>query len=245
MALDLEDAEEPSAQVDGAGVLAWTDGDRRPARRQRPQELLRMLVRTVLAPHRAEHRPLELVRLATDEIANEGSLVFGEARVLWNLVRLRRFRRPQGRGRTHVREIAPRGAIKEKSSATRPARQSCRCRDGRGPLTDRPARALLPSLGVHACYQEPQAERSFAKERGQLDPGDEVEGEGGCEEIRDAVREVRESAKRQQDADHPRKEGRPEYEVSDADAIAAKEDRADAVADLRQVGGHIGEGLGL
>src|SRR2546427_12072293 len=116
MALDLEDAEEPSAQVDAAGVLAWTDGDRRPARRQRPQELLRMLVRAVLAPHRTEHRPLELVRLATDEIANESSLVFGEARVVWNLVRLRRFRRPQGRGRTHVREIAPRGAITGKSS---------------------------------------------------------------------------------------------------------------------------------
>src|SRR5438445_3075336 len=146
-----------------------------------------MLVGAVLAPHRAEHGPLERVRLAAHEIAHQGSLVFGKAYVVWNLVRLRRFRRPQGRGRTHVREIAPRGAIKEKSSATRPARQSCRCLDEGGPLTDRPARALLPSLGVHARYQEPQAERSFAKERGQLDPGDEVEGEGGCEEIRDAV----------------------------------------------------------
>src|SRR5438128_9768651 len=100
MALDLEDAEEPSAQVDRAGVLARTDGDRRATRGQRAQQLLRMLVRAVLAPHRTEHRPLERVRLAAHEIAHQGSLVFGKAYVAWDLVRLRRSPRPQGRGRT-------------------------------------------------------------------------------------------------------------------------------------------------
>src|SRR5207302_6197142 len=99
VALDLEDAEESIAEIDGARVLARSHGDGRAARGQRPQELLGVLVRAVLAPHRAEHRPLERVRLAAAEIAHEGSLVFGEACVLWNLVRLRRFRRPQGRGR--------------------------------------------------------------------------------------------------------------------------------------------------
>src|SRR5438309_5619 len=79
-----------------------------------------MLVATVLAPHRAEHRPLQRVRLAANEIAHKGGLVFGEARVLWNLVRLRRFRRPQGWGRTHDREIAPCDAIRAKSSASTP-----------------------------------------------------------------------------------------------------------------------------
>src|SRR5216110_2697338 len=76
-----------------------------------------MLVRAVLAPHRAEHRPLERVRLAADLFAHEGSLVLGEACVLWDLVRLRRFRRPQGWGRTHDRVIAPCDAIRGKSSA--------------------------------------------------------------------------------------------------------------------------------
>jgi hypothetical protein len=33
---------------------------------------------------------------------------------LWNLVRLRRFRRPQGWGRTHDRGIAPCDAIRER-----------------------------------------------------------------------------------------------------------------------------------
>src|SRR5438094_8490895 len=79
-----------------------------------------MLVPSVLAPHRAEPRPLEPVRFAADLLAHEGSLVFGEARVLWNLVRLRRFRRPQGWGRTHDREIAPWDAISRKSSASPP-----------------------------------------------------------------------------------------------------------------------------
>src|SRR5438067_10115218 len=72
-----------------------------------------MLVRAVLAPHRAEHRPLERVGFAADLLAHEDGLVFGEACVVWNLVRLRRFRRPQGWGRTHDRVIAPCDAIKE------------------------------------------------------------------------------------------------------------------------------------
>src|SRR5438270_896789 len=79
-----------------------------------------MLVCAVLAPHRAEHRPLERVRLAADLFAHQSSLVLGEACVLWNLVRLRRFRRPQGWGRTHDREIAPCDAIRAKSSASTP-----------------------------------------------------------------------------------------------------------------------------
>ena len=76
-----------------------------------------MLLRAVLAPHRTEHRPLERVRLAADLITHESGLVFGKACVLWNLVRLRRFRRPQGWGRTHDRVIAPCDAIRGKSSA--------------------------------------------------------------------------------------------------------------------------------
>jgi hypothetical protein len=79
-----------------------------------------MLVSTVLAPHRAEHRPLERVGLAADHLAHQGSLVFGEACVLRDLVRLRRFRRPQDRGRAHVRGFAPRGAIKGQSSGLAP-----------------------------------------------------------------------------------------------------------------------------
>src|SRR2546421_365716 len=54
VALDLEDAEQAVAELDGAGVLAGTERDARAGRRQRAQQGLAVLVGAVLAPHRAE-----------------------------------------------------------------------------------------------------------------------------------------------------------------------------------------------
>src|SRR2546430_168493 len=101
VALPLEHAEEPVAEIDRAGVLAGADGDRRPGGGQRAQQALRMLVRAVLAPHRAEHRPLQRIRLAADELAHASRLVLGEADFLWDLVRLRRPCPRHRRGRSH------------------------------------------------------------------------------------------------------------------------------------------------
>src|SRR5207245_828054 len=59
VAFDLEDAEQSTAEIDRARVLARAEGDRAAFRRERAQELLRMLVGAVLAPHGPEHRPLQ------------------------------------------------------------------------------------------------------------------------------------------------------------------------------------------
>src|SRR4029079_7887370 len=65
VALHFERAEETVAKVDRSGVLTRADSDARSGRRKSAEELLRVLVGAVLAPHRAEHRPLKVVRLAT------------------------------------------------------------------------------------------------------------------------------------------------------------------------------------
>jgi hypothetical protein len=108
VALDLERAEQTATEVDGAGVLARSDGDARSLRGQRAQQLLRMLVGAVLAPHRAEHRPLERVRLAAHELPNAGGLEGCETDLAWDVqLRLRRLRPRLDRGRTHASEPAP------------------------------------------------------------------------------------------------------------------------------------------
>src|ERR1700722_16747578 len=62
--LDLEDAREPVADVDGAGILARPLEHERPGRRQRPQQRLARLVAAVLAPERTNDAQLESIRLA-------------------------------------------------------------------------------------------------------------------------------------------------------------------------------------
>ena len=109
VALDLERAQQAAADIYRAGVLARTDRDARPSRRQRAQQLLRMLVRTVFAPHRAEHCPLERVRLAADELAHADGLEWCEADLSRDVVlRLRRLRPRDQRGRAHASVPAPR-----------------------------------------------------------------------------------------------------------------------------------------
>ena len=70
----------PSPIEIDAGVLARPGDDAVAGRRQRPQQRLRALVRAVLAPHDAEHRELEVVRVAAAEpVADRVELVVGQA----------------------------------------------------------------------------------------------------------------------------------------------------------------------
>ena len=76
--LDLERARQPAADVDRAGVLARAHDDARALRRQRPQQLARVLVAAVLRPHQAEDRELDLVRLAARQLDDAVVLEVGE-----------------------------------------------------------------------------------------------------------------------------------------------------------------------
>ena len=70
--LDLEGDRQAVADRDDAGVLARPGDDALAGGRQGPQQRLRALVRAVLAPHDAEHRELEVVRVAPAEPAADG-----------------------------------------------------------------------------------------------------------------------------------------------------------------------------
>ena len=81
--LDLERDRQPVADRDDAGVLARAGDDALARGRQRPEQRLRALVRAVLAPHDAEHRELEVVRVAAAEpVADRVELVVGDARAV-------------------------------------------------------------------------------------------------------------------------------------------------------------------
>ena len=70
--LELERDREPVPDRDHAGVLARSGDDALARRRQRREQRLRALVRAVLAPHDAEHRELEVVRVAAAEPVADG-----------------------------------------------------------------------------------------------------------------------------------------------------------------------------
>ena len=76
--LDLERDRQAVADRDDPGVLARPGDDAGARGRQRPEERLRALVRAVLAPHHAEHRQLELVRVAAEPGPDRVELVVGE-----------------------------------------------------------------------------------------------------------------------------------------------------------------------
>ena len=80
VALDLERDRQPVADRDDAGVLARAGDDALAGGRQRPEQRLGALVRAVLAPHDAEHRELEVVRVAPAEpVADRVELLVGDA----------------------------------------------------------------------------------------------------------------------------------------------------------------------
>ena len=79
VALDLERDREPVADVDHAGVLARAEDHAIALGRKRPQQLLRVLVGAVLGPQQREDGELELVRVATEQLADAVELRVGQA----------------------------------------------------------------------------------------------------------------------------------------------------------------------
>src|SRR5207302_7653109 len=90
---------------------------------------------------------------------------------------------------------------------------------------------FLPALDVETDHEEPQAERSLAEERGESDPGVQLGCESRCQQSGEAVGQVYQAVDREQDADDSGEEGRPEYEVGQADDVDAEEHRVDGVVD--------------
>ena len=79
VALDLERDREPVADRDHARLLAHPGDDVVALRRQRREQRPARLVRAVLAPHDAEHRELEVVRVAAELRPDRVELDVGEA----------------------------------------------------------------------------------------------------------------------------------------------------------------------
>jgi hypothetical protein len=109
VALDLEHAEQSVAEVDRAGVLARAERDARAGGRQRAEQRLAVLVRAVLAPHRAEHAPLERVRIAAEDRKDPLGFALGESGLAREPeLRLRRRRPRDHRGDAHETVPSPR-----------------------------------------------------------------------------------------------------------------------------------------
>ena len=77
--LDLEGDRVAVADVDGAGVLARPHHHPLALGRQPPQQLARVLVGAVLGPEQAEHRQLDVVRLAPQLLDDQLVLGVGQA----------------------------------------------------------------------------------------------------------------------------------------------------------------------
>ena len=77
--LDLEGDRVAGADVDGAGVLARPHHHPLALGRQPPQQLARVLVGAVLGPEQAEHRQLDVVRLAPQLLDDQLVLGVGQA----------------------------------------------------------------------------------------------------------------------------------------------------------------------
>ena len=91
MRLDLERDCQAVADRDHARVLAGTGDDAVAAHGQRPEQRAGALVRAVLAPHDAEDRELQLVRVAAQAVAEAESLASERDLVLNELAERRRF----------------------------------------------------------------------------------------------------------------------------------------------------------
>src|SRR6185503_21104964 len=85
-----------------------------------------MFVGAVLAPHRAEHRPFKVVRLTADELAHASSLEGSETDLGSGvLLRLRRRRPRDRRGRTHASLPGPTKRSTWSAKERRSARRVC------------------------------------------------------------------------------------------------------------------------
>jgi len=78
VALDLEGDRLAFAEVDDAGVLAWSLQDAGAAGRKPPEEQRGVLVCAVLRPEQREDRELEVVRIALQQLPDTVELSVGE-----------------------------------------------------------------------------------------------------------------------------------------------------------------------
>jgi len=100
----------------------------------------------------------------------------------------------------------------------------------RSPIT-RCAGLLLPSLNVHADHDERQGERSFPNEAGQLDEREQIGREPRRKKVCEPVAQVAQTPDRHQHTDYWGKEGRPEHQVSDREAVESKKYEGEVEAD--------------
>src|SRR2546428_3102397 len=122
--LHLEHDRQAFADVDRAGVFAGTLQHTRTARRQVPQQLARVLVAAMLAPHRAEHPKLDQVRLAT-EVTDDLFVFGGEKAEGAERSRVRAFARSRVRANTERANDSNRGSPSVLPSSASEARSGC------------------------------------------------------------------------------------------------------------------------
>ncbi len=134
--LHLERAHQTAPHVDRTRILTGTHHHVLTLRRQRPQQLLGVLVRTVLAPQQRVHRQLHLIGRAILLLADQ--LILGAGQPELQRVLERREHRAIGHARPQ-----PSGASTRRSSAHRSSRPPTRrshARDGASSRTRSPAR---------------------------------------------------------------------------------------------------------
>ena len=113
--LDLEGDRPAVADVDRAGVLARPHHHPLALGRQPPQQLARVLVGAVLGPEQREHRQLDVVRLAPEQLDDQLVLGVGEAELA--VLGGDRHRAPASRSR------APGQALEDPQAVGRPGQR--------------------------------------------------------------------------------------------------------------------------
>ncbi len=131
--LDLEGDRVAVADVDGAGVLARPHHHPLALGRQPPQQLARVLVGAVLGPEQAEHRQLDVVRLAPELLDDQLELGVGKPQlaVLGDLDRHAGAPRPRRRPRRPAARRSIRSAGRPRARDAASGRPRCRPRCAR------------------------------------------------------------------------------------------------------------------
>ena len=93
----------------------------------------------------------------------------------------------------------------------------------RSSIANHPLRWPTPSIVERSPdHDERQGERSFPNEAGHLDVREQTGREPRCKKVRETVGQVAQTPDRHQHTDYSGKEGRPEHQVSDRDAVESK-----------------------
>jgi hypothetical protein len=131
--LDLEGADQPAADVDGAGVLAGAHDDVAALGRQRPQQPLGVLVGAVLAPQQREHGELDPIGRALELVEDQGVLGAREAEGdgVLDAGQRRRLRHTQPRASRSAGTGRP-GPPTRRAAGRRPSRPAARRPRARG-----------------------------------------------------------------------------------------------------------------